>query len=57
MEKYILFSCFSICLGELIVSVWVSDWVSEWVSDCCLTPTQEFSDISWREQINVQWDL
>jgi hypothetical protein len=53
MEKYILFSCFSICLGELIVS----EWVSEWVSDCCLTPTQQFSDISWREQINFQWDL
>jgi len=26
----------------------------EWVSDCCLTPT--FSAISWREQVNFQWD-
>jgi len=26
------------------------------VSDCCLTPTQHFSAISWREQVNVQWD-
>ena len=30
---------------------------SEWVSDCCLTPTQQFFPaISWREQINFQWD-
>jgi hypothetical protein len=29
---------------------------SEWVSDCCLTPTQEFSAISWQEQVNFQWD-
>ena len=28
---------------------------SEWVSDCCLTPTQQFSAISWRE-VNFQWD-
>jgi hypothetical protein len=26
----------------------------QWVSDCCLTPTQQFSDISWREQVNFQ---
>jgi len=26
------------------------------VSDCCLTPTQQFSAISWREQINFQRD-
>ena len=28
----------------------------EWVSDCCLMPTQQFSAISWREQVNFQWD-
>ena len=28
----------------------------EWVSDCCLAPTQSFSAISWREQINFQWN-
>jgi len=26
------------------------------VSDCCLTPTQQFSAISWQEQANFQWD-
>ena len=31
------------------------EWVSEWVSECCLTPTN-FSDISWREPVNFQWD-
>ena len=30
-------------------------WVSEWVSDCCLMPTQQFSAISWQEQVNFQW--
>ena len=30
--------------------------MSEWMTDCCLTPTQQFSDISWREQVNFQWD-
>ena len=28
----------------------------EWVSDCCLTSTQQFSVISWQEQVNFQWD-
>ena len=28
----------------------------EWVSDCCLTPIQNFSAISWQEQVNFQWD-
>jgi len=23
----------------------------EWVSDCCLTPSEQFSAISWREQV------
>jgi hypothetical protein len=27
-----------------------------WVSDCCFTPIQQFSAISWREQANFQWD-
>jgi hypothetical protein len=26
----------------------------QWVSDCCLT--QQFSAISWQEQVNFQWD-
>ena len=26
------------------------------MSDCCLTPTQQFSAISWREHVNFQWD-
>jgi hypothetical protein len=26
------------------------------VSDCCLTPIQQFSAISWREQVNFQGD-
>jgi hypothetical protein len=26
------------------------------VSDCCLMPTQQFSAISWQEQVNFQWD-
>jgi hypothetical protein len=27
------------------------------LSDCCLTPTQQFfAAISWREQVNCQWD-
>jgi hypothetical protein len=25
-------------------------------SDCCLTPIQQFSAISWREQVIFQWD-
>ena len=28
----------------------------EWASDCCLAPIQQFSSISWREQVNFQWD-
>ena len=28
----------------------------EWVSDYCLTPTKQFLAISWREQLNFQWD-
>ena len=29
------------------------------MSDCCLTPTQQFSAISWREQVNdeIRFDL
>ena len=29
---------------------------SEWVSDSCLMSTQQFSAISWQEQVNFQWD-
>jgi hypothetical protein len=35
--------CFSILL-----------YICPWVSDCCLTPTQQFSAISWREQVNFE---
>ena len=27
---------------------------SECASDCCLMPTQQFSTISWQEQVNFQ---
>jgi hypothetical protein len=30
------------------------DW--EWVGDFCLIPAQQFSAISWREQVNFKWD-
>jgi hypothetical protein len=30
--------------------------IREWVSDCCLTPFQQFSAISLREQVDFQWD-
>ena len=34
-----------------------TDHRSKWVSDCCLEPTQQFFPaISWREQVNIQWD-
>ena len=26
------------------------------VNDCCLTPIQQFSALSWPEQDNFQWD-
>ena len=26
------------------------------MSDCCLTPFSNFPAISWREQVNFQWD-
>ena len=26
------------------------------MSDRCLAPTKQFSDISWQEQVNFQWD-
>jgi hypothetical protein len=29
---------------------------SEWVSDCFLRQLSNFSAISWREQVNFQWD-
>jgi uncharacterized protein YcaQ len=28
----------------------------EWVSDCCLMPNEQFSAISWREQVTFWWD-
>jgi hypothetical protein len=35
---------------------WVSEWVSESVSEWALATTQPFSAISWREQVNIQWE-
>jgi hypothetical protein len=37
------------------------DWIvkDKWMNDCCLMPTQQFFSyicISWREQVNFQWD-
>ena len=29
---------------------------NEWVSDYCLMPIQQFSAISWPEQVNFHWD-
>jgi hypothetical protein len=26
------------------------------MNNCCLMPTQQFSAISWWEQVNCQWD-
>ena len=28
----------------------------DWLTDCCLTLIQQFSAISWREQVNFQCD-
>ena len=42
------------------VSVIIWNWSkcfktkSEWVSECCLAPFQQFSAISWREQVHFQ---
>jgi hypothetical protein len=49
--------------GRYYVMIWQRAYllvaVTSWwkrVSDCCLTPTQQFSAISWREQDNFHWD-
>ena len=42
-----------------LITFWSDDniyFVLQWVSDCCLTWTQQFSAMSWREQVNFQWD-
>jgi hypothetical protein len=31
-------------------------WWVHWMNDCCLIPIQQISAISWREQVNFQWD-
>jgi hypothetical protein len=28
----------------------------EWLTDCCLMPSLQFSAMSWREQVNFQWE-
>ena len=40
---------------ETKVSV-TSSCLNKWVSDCCLSPTQQFSAISWQEPVIFQWD-
>ena len=36
----------------------VHNLLREWVSDCCLTPIEQFSAISWREQVTCsEWLL
>jgi hypothetical protein len=45
------------CLFHLYRDCHLRWWglrVQEEVSDCCLAPTQQFSAISWREQVNLQ---
>jgi hypothetical protein len=42
-------------IGQLVVVIKrMINW--EWVSNCCLTHSQNFLAISWREQVNFQWD-
>ena len=36
-------------------SKWASEWVSEWVSEWLLFNANSAA-ISWREQVNFQWD-
>jgi hypothetical protein len=31
--------------------------MSEWLDDCCLTPSEKKSVISWWEQVAFQWDI
>ena len=43
--------------GEATETALVKQSNSKWLEyDCCLTPTQQFSAISWREQVNFQWN-
>jgi hypothetical protein len=42
-------------MGEVLTKLTdMSEWVSEWVSEWLLL--QQFSAISWWEQVNFQWD-
>jgi hypothetical protein len=39
------------------ISQWIYEWVSEWVSDCWFKcQLNFFTAISWREQVNFEWD-
>jgi hypothetical protein len=40
----------------LLLSSIKIDFKIGWASDCCVTPIQQFLAISWREQVNCQWD-
>jgi hypothetical protein len=56
--------CVSVWVSEW-VSEWVGEWVSEWVSEWvrwvsewvrCQFSNMSATGISWREQVNFQWD-
>jgi hypothetical protein len=54
-----------LCHSVIVISLWLQpkfvividssfvEVVDEWVNDCCLTI---ITAISWREQVNFQWD-
>jgi hypothetical protein len=42
--------------GKSSHCLWQGDLIIEWVTDCCLMPTQQFSSISWWEEVNFQWN-
>ena len=52
--KFMTWPLHQIILFWHITTVQMSS--SEWVSDCFLCQLSNFSAISWREQVNFQWD-
>ena len=52
--KFMTWPLHQIILFWHITTVQMSS--SEWVSDCFLRQLSNFSAISWREQVNFQWD-
>jgi hypothetical protein len=65
---YLYWTCVSEWVCECVsewVSEWVGGWVSEWVSEWvrwvsewvrCQFSNMSATGISWREQVNFQWD-